>query len=172
MVPSSPTHQQRHGKETSPSYALVGADKHDNIELPQSVHAALIKIVAALHAGKAVAVAPQTMKLTTQQAAGLLGASRPTVARLINNRVLPAERIGNRHRLLLDNVLPYRDERGTLQYDSLAATAVEFDANDNPEQIRRKLGEARRATPRRTLRYWLDVFRISGHLGAMAKPAA
>ena len=59
-------------------------------------------MVAALHAGKAVTIAPQTMKLTTQQAADLLGVSRPTVVRLITDGTLPAERIGNRHRLLLE----------------------------------------------------------------------
>lgn len=59
-------HQRHRGTEASPSYALVGINEHD-IELPQSVHEALTKIVAALHAGKAVTVAPQTMKLTTQQ---------------------------------------------------------------------------------------------------------
>ena len=37
---------------------------------------------------------------------------RPTVVRLINDNVLPAERISNRHRLLLDNVLAYLDDRG------------------------------------------------------------
>lgn len=138
-------HEKRHGKAASPSYALVGVDEHDRIELPQSVHEALTKIVAALHAGKAVTVAPQTMKLTTQQAADLLGVSRPTVVRLITDGVLPAERIGNRHRLLLDDVLAYREQRRTRQYEALAATAVDIDTNDDPEQIRLELREARRA---------------------------
>jgi hypothetical protein len=48
--------------------------EHERIELPEAVHQALTKVVAALHAGKAVTIAPQTMTLTTQQAADLLGA--------------------------------------------------------------------------------------------------
>src|SRR4051794_24595285 len=114
--------------------------------LPGAVHQALTKVVAALHAGKAVTVAPQTMTLTTQQAADLLGVSRPTVVRLINDNVLPAERIGNRHRLLLDAVLSYREERRTRQYDALAATA---DIDDDPETIRNQLCEARHAVAAR-----------------------
>jgi len=138
------SHQRHRGTAASPSYALVGIDQHDRIELPQSVHEALTKIVAALYAGKAVTVAPQTMKLTTQQAADLLGVSRPTVVRLINDGALAAERIGNRHRLLLDDVLTYRDERRARQYEALAATAVDININDDPEQIRQELREARR----------------------------
>lgn len=64
--------------------------------------------MAALHAGKAVTIAPQSMTLTTQQAADLLGVSRPTVVRLIKSGELAAERIGNRHRLVLDDVLAGR----------------------------------------------------------------
>lgn len=143
------THERLRGAVASPSYALVGIDEHDRIELPQAVHQALTKVVAALHAGKAVTIAPQTMKLTTQQAADLLGISRPTVVRLIRDGALPAERVGNRHRLLLDDVLAYRDERRTRQYEALAATAVDVDSDDDPETIRQQLREARRVVAER-----------------------
>jgi excisionase family DNA binding protein len=141
-------HERRHGPAASPSYALVGVDEHDRIELPEAVHQALRKVVAALYAGKAVTIAPQTMTLTTQQTADLLGVSRPTVVRLINDNVLPAERIGNRHRLLLDDVLSYREERRKRQYDALAATA-DIGRDDDPETIRKQLREARRAVAAR-----------------------
>jgi excisionase family DNA binding protein len=137
-------HERRHGAAASPSYALVGDDEHDRIDLPGAIHEALTKVVAALHAGKAVTIAPQTMTLTTQQAADLLGVSRPTIVRLINDNVLPAERIGNRHRLLLDDVLSYREKRRKRQYDALAATP-DIDHDDVPETIRKHLREARRA---------------------------
>src|ERR1700751_4858394 len=94
-------HERRHGAAASPSYALGGVDVSDRIELPGAVHEALTKVVAAFHAGKAVTVAPQTMTLTTQQAADLLGVSRPTVVRLITDGALPAERMGNGQRLLV-----------------------------------------------------------------------
>ena len=60
------SHERIRGTVASPSFALVGIGEHDRIELPRSVHQALTKVVAALHAGKAVTVAPQTMKLTNQ----------------------------------------------------------------------------------------------------------
>jgi len=142
-------HERLRGSAASPSYALVGIEEHDRIELPSTVHRALRKVVAALYAGKAVTISPQTMKLTTQEAADLLGVSRPTVVRLITDGELPAERIGNRHRLLLDDVLAYRDQRRKRQYEALAATAVDIDSEDEPEAIRERLREARQVMAQR-----------------------
>jgi excisionase family DNA binding protein len=88
------------------------------------------------------------MQLTPQQTADLLGVG-PTAVRLITDGALPAERIGNRHRMLLDDVLAYRDERRTRQYEALAATAVDIDSNDDPETIRRQLREARHVVAQR-----------------------
>jgi hypothetical protein len=62
---------------------------------------------------------------------------------------LPAERTGNRRRLLLDDVLAYREQRRNRQYEALAATAVDIDADEDPEVIRRRLREARRVVAQR-----------------------
>ena len=51
-------HERRRGRTVAPSYALVGADEHGRVELPREVHQALRQVVAALHAGKAVTIAP------------------------------------------------------------------------------------------------------------------
>ncbi|KAA8890589.1 helix-turn-helix domain-containing protein [Nocardia colli] len=142
-------HAQRRGNTVGSSYALVGVDEHDRIELPQEVHQALTQVVAAMLAGKAVTVAPRSMTLTSQQAADLLGVSRPTVKRLIDKGDLAAERIGTRHRLLLDDVLTYRENRRQRQYDALASTAVDIDADDDPAVIREQLRAARRAVAER-----------------------
>src|SRR6266568_857944 len=138
-------HERRRGTEARPSYALVGVDEHDRIELPQEVHDALKQVVAALLAGRAVTVAPRSMALTSQQAADVLGVSRPTVKRLIEKGELPAERVGTRHRLRLDDVLQYRAARRQRQYSVLAATEVDIDAEDDPQLIHEQLRQARRA---------------------------
>jgi hypothetical protein len=71
------------------------------------------------------------------------------VVRLITDGMLPAERIGNRHRLLLDDVLAYREQRRNRQYEALAATAVDIYADDDPEVVRQRLREARRVVAER-----------------------
>ncbi|MCL2850344.1 MAG: helix-turn-helix domain-containing protein [Micrococcales bacterium] len=106
---------------------LTGGDG-DQVELPQTVYQALVQVVQALAAGKPVTVTPQEPYLTPQQAADLLGVSRPTVVRLIDSGELRAERPGNRRRLLLSDVLDLRERRRDEQYAMLAATAVALDA--------------------------------------------
>ncbi|WP_336087155.1 helix-turn-helix domain-containing protein [Nocardia sp. SSK8] len=143
-------HERRWGAAAKPSYALVGTDEGDRIELPADVHQALKQVVAALLAGRAVTIAPRSMTLTSQQAADLLGVSRPTVKRLIEKGELPAQRIGTRHRLELDDVLDYREVRRRRQYDALAETAVDISIEDDPADIERHLREARRLAAERT----------------------
>lgn len=142
-------HEDRGGGQAQPSYALVGVDEHDRIELPENVHQALKGVVTALLAGKAVTVAPHSMTLTSQQAADLLGVSRPTVKRLIDKGELPAERVGTRHRLRLDEVLAYRDSRRSRQYAFLAETATNIDAEAHPDEVREQLREVRRLVAQR-----------------------
>lgn len=80
-------------------------------ELPDEVYAALVQVADALRAGRAVTVAPQSLRLTTSQAAELLGVSRPTLVSLLDDGEIPYER-PRRHRVLrLDDVLAFRERR-------------------------------------------------------------
>ncbi|WP_433757619.1 helix-turn-helix domain-containing protein [Nocardia sp. CA-135398] len=144
-------HESRRGESVRPRYLLVGADEHDQVEVPYSVHRVLVQVVAALREGKAVTVAPQSMSMTTQQAADLLGVSRPTVVRLIDANEIPSERTGSRRRVLLADVLAYRDERRRKQYEALAATAVDLEDEDDPEAVLAQLREIRKEVAKRRL---------------------
>lgn len=79
--------------------------------------------------------------------------SRPTVVRLIDQGELSAERIGNRRKVLLGDLLAYRERRRRRQYEAIAETAIDLDAEEDPvavqeqlRQIRKELAERRRAT--------------------------
>jgi excisionase family DNA binding protein len=146
-------HQSRRGSTPEPRYFLAGSQEGDQVEVPEALHMVLLQVVEALRAGHAVTVAPQSSKLTTQQAADLLGVSRPTVVRLIDQGELPAERIGTRRKVLLRELLDYRERRRQRQYDAITATGVDLDAEDDPvavqEQlraIRKELADRRRTT--------------------------
>ncbi len=145
-------HAERRGPVPERRYLLVGSGEGEQIELPETVYQALVQVVEALAAGKAVTVSPTEPQLTTQQAADLLGVSRPTVVRLIESGELAAERNGNRRRLALGDVLAYRERRRARQYAFLAATAVDIDDEEDPAAMIERLREARTqvAAERRT----------------------
>lgn len=79
------------------------------IELPVDIAEALRDIVEALAQGNAVTVAPQHTTLTTQQAADLLGISRPTFVKRLEEGDIPFIKPGRHRRVRLSDVLAYRE---------------------------------------------------------------
>jgi excisionase family DNA binding protein len=126
-------------------YFLAGSRPDDVVELPVEVYRALRKVVDALRQGLAVTVAPTTLTVTTQQAADLLGVSRPTVIKLLDEGKIPYERVGTHRRVLLQDLLAYREQRRAEQYAALEATAVSVDEEDDLEAALERMREARRA---------------------------
>lgn len=149
-------HHSKTGERLERRYFLAGAGEHDQIEVPEALHRVLVQAVAALTAGKAITISPTMPKLTTQQAADLLGVSRPTVVRLIDAGQLACERIGTRRSVLLKDLLDYREARRQRQYQAIADTSADLDEDEDPtvvterlQQIRKqRADERRRATDR------------------------
>lgn len=129
-------HEIARGVKPAPRYLLVGVEEHDSIEIPAGLHAVLRQVVEAMKAGKAVTVAPQNKFLTTQQAADLLGVSRPTLVKLIDEGKLAAETPGKRRRMVkLDDLLAYRAKRREQQYRALLETSVDYDEPDEDPEV-------------------------------------
>lgn len=139
-------HEQKHGSVPVARYLLVGADQGDEVELPEELHRVLVQVVQSLQAGLAVTVAPQTMRLTTQQAADLLGISRPTLVALVESGAIPFERQSSHRKLLLSDVLEYREKRKAAQYEALGAI---YDEDESPEEMLCRSSEARRVVAAR-----------------------
>lgn len=136
-------HEDRAGARPEPRYFLAGSGEHDHVEMPAAAHRVLLQVLEAMKAGKAVTVAPQTRLLTTQQAASLLGVSRPTVVKLIDDGELPADTPGKRRRMVkLHDLLEYRARRRDAQYRALLETSGDYgedleDAETAEERFRR-----------------------------------
>ena len=92
-------HAKRQGVAPPARFMLVGAGEGEQIELPESLYGILVQVVDALASGKAVTVTPQEPQLTTQQAADLLGVSRPTLMKMIEEGTIAAHKVGTHHRL-------------------------------------------------------------------------
>lgn len=105
-----------------------GAD--DELTLPPAALRLLVRALTELGRGNAVALTPIRAELTTQQAADILNVSRPHVAKLLDEGAMPSRRVGSHRRVLLADVLAYRDESRAKRHaalDELAALSQDLD---------------------------------------------
>jgi excisionase family DNA binding protein len=107
-----------------PQPALVGADG-GRLEVPAPVFEALVQVATAMAHGQGVTVIPQNALLTTQEAAELLGISRPTLVRLLENRDIAYEQRGRHRRILLADLLTYQERMRRERRESLDRMARE-----------------------------------------------
>lgn len=139
------TEHERAKGHIAPRYFLTGARGGEQVELPPHVYQVLRQVVEAMRKGLAVTVVPRTHVLTTQQAADLLGVSRPTVIKLLDGGQILFDKVGTHRRVQLGDVLAYRERRRAQQYAALAATAGDYAEEEDPEAVLAELREARRA---------------------------
>lgn len=132
-----------------PRYFLAGATPGEQVELPQETYRVLRQVIEAMHQGLAVTLVPQSKTLTSQQAADLLGVSRPTVIKLLDGGKIPFERTGTHRRILLRHLLAYRAQRRRDQYAALEAMAADTVEDDDPDIVLEQLRTARRAVAAR-----------------------
>lgn len=92
------------------SATLVGPEG-ERVVLPAEVFDVLRGVVEAMSQGQAVVVAPVHQRLTTQEAADLLGMSRPTFVRLLDAGEIPYDRPRRHRRIRLDDLLAYTERR-------------------------------------------------------------
>ncbi len=105
------------GGET-PSTTLTGPNG-EHLVLPPEVFKVLRDVVAAMAQGQAVTIAPVHQRLTTQEAADLLGVSRPTFVKLLDSGEIPYEQPGRHRRVLLSDVLAYRKRQSVQAREAL-----------------------------------------------------
>ncbi len=131
------------GRAATPCLVVDG----EEVVLSPEVAEVLLQVAEAMRQGLAVTVAPQAMRLTTQEAAELLGISRSTLVRLLDAGEIPFERVRRHRRLYLADVLEYqrrqrRDAREALS-DMVSDTQAMGDYDLDPEEVRQELRNAR-----------------------------
>jgi excisionase family DNA binding protein len=94
------------------------------IAVPEELYGVLSDVVEALSQGLAITIAPHNTMLTTQEAADLLSLSHPTLVRLLTDGEIPYSMRGRHRRLLLSDVLDYRDRSRRERRQTLDEMAV------------------------------------------------
>ena len=126
--------------DAGPNTILSGPDG-ERLVLPAEVLRVLRGVVAAMADGQAVTIASVHQRLTTQEAADLLGVSRPTLVKLLESGEIPFEQPGRHRRVRLTDVLSYRQRRSIQRRESLDRMVEIADESGMYEQA---------ATPQRT----------------------
>lgn len=138
-------HEARHGA-LEPDFFLSGAGEHDRVELTEQLHEILKQVVQALSNGQSISILTRDQEISTQQAADILGLSRPTVVRLIEDGELRAHVPGAvRRKLRLADVLAYREELRQRRNRFITESSGEFE-DFTDDEVSEALAEARRNT--------------------------
>lgn len=117
-------------------------DDGEPIDVPEPVVEALAEVVSIMGQGRAVCVVSQNTQLTTGEAAQLLGVTRPTVVKLMEDGALPFSRPNSSRRVALHDVLSYKARRARARraaLDEMTAELAESGVYD--EAARRGRGE-------------------------------
>ena len=94
--------------------------------IPAVAFQLLVDILSEMAQGNAVTLIPTHAELTTQEAANLLNVSRPFLVKLIDSGEIPCRKVGRHRRILLADVMSYKqqtDYKRMQVLDELAAQA-------------------------------------------------
>ncbi len=96
-------------RTTRPQILVPGFDL--SADLPKGFVDAVEKVAREFAAGRTVTITSVDADLTTQQAANMLGISRPFAATLMDRGDLPSYKVGNRRKVTQAAVESYRKKR-------------------------------------------------------------
>lgn len=91
----------------------------DELILPGHVTQVLLDVLTEMSRGNAISLIPHHQELSTQEAADLLNVSRPFLVRLLENGEMPFRKVGSHRRVLLTDVLEYKERTEEQRHQAL-----------------------------------------------------
>ena len=117
------------GQHAHESLLVQIPETNETMKLPAAAVRLLLDLLAEMAKGNAITLIPIHAELTTQQAAELLGVSRPFLIKLLDEGAIPFRKVGTHRRILFVDLMAYKkdtDAKRHLALDALAAQAQEL----------------------------------------------
>lgn len=83
----------------------------EQIPLSSSLSEAMLQLASLMANDQEVAIVPLKEELTAQQAAKLLGVSRPHLVKLLQTHAIPYTQTGNHYRIAVSDLLAFKQQR-------------------------------------------------------------
>ncbi len=99
---------------------LVFKATQQTAELPVGVILLLKDILEFISKGKTITLIPSDAELSTQQAADMMGVSRPHIVKLLEEGKIPFKKVGSHRRILPEDILQYQEGMKKTRKDMLS----------------------------------------------------
>ena len=99
--------------------SLIGDAGNAALVVPGQVRKLISQFLAERRQGNAISIQFSNEDLTTQQAAKILGVSRPFVVKLLDSKKLPHHLVGRHRRVYRKDLLAYKEYRDGERHEAL-----------------------------------------------------
>jgi len=100
-------------------FLRIRDEEGPEIELPAAAVQLLVHLLTQMAEGNAVTLMPIHAELTTQQAADLLGVSRPFLVKEIDEEKIPYRKVGTHRRVLFVDLMRYKATMDSKRHEAL-----------------------------------------------------
>ena len=112
-------------EESDYKFFLNNETDEVHITIPKEALSLLAEILAQMGKGNGVKIVPIRKELTTTEAADILNVSRPYLVGLLESGQLPFRSVGSRRRILLEDVMNYKNNIDAKREQTLAELATQ-----------------------------------------------
>ena len=113
---------------------LIGPDGESR-PFPDSVYAFLVELVGALQQGKCITILQNQARLTTAEAANMLGISRQFLVNLLEAGEIVHHKVGTHRRIYVQDVMKYKAKRDDRRKKTLRELVAAEVADDICEKV-------------------------------------